>query len=458
MKFTNRTLLVALLAGLLLPLVGIAQVNSGSDGHDGALNPTTNLVIDMADHPDGIYQYASVNIPTGVTVTFKPNAGNKPVVWLVQQSCSINGNVRLNGSDSAASGGLGGPGGYRGGNGGNSTTAGAGLGPGGGTVGPWGGNASFATSGSATTNHAPAGLIYGNNFLLPLVGGSGGGGSNYNSSGGAGGGGAILIVASQSLTMNGAISSLGGNASANNTYTTPPLAGSGAGSGGAVRLMATSLSGTGSISVSGGYTQFAFNISEYAGNGRVRLDAYDNTFSGLVTGVVTRGFQPIIIPAGGQGTQLTITSLAGIAVQANPSGAQTTPDVIIPALQNNPIPVVVSCTNVPLNTEISVVVHPTTGSDVLGVGYNSSGTATSSTASILLNMPRGGGIIYAKAITGVTGPALAGATAGAQPQSLTQTGLMADGDSIKAIEFTAPAGGKQRATYITKSGKRYPVK
>ncbi len=34
-----------------------AQVNTGSDGHDGAFNPTTNTVINMADHPDDIYQY-----------------------------------------------------------------------------------------------------------------------------------------------------------------------------------------------------------------------------------------------------------------------------------------------------------------------------------------------------------------------------------------------------------------
>ena len=40
-----------LLPALLLPLTGFAQVNSGSDGHDGALNPAGNLVIDMADQP-----------------------------------------------------------------------------------------------------------------------------------------------------------------------------------------------------------------------------------------------------------------------------------------------------------------------------------------------------------------------------------------------------------------------
>ena len=40
-----------LLSALLLPLTGFAQVNSGSDGHDGALNPASSLVIDMADRP-----------------------------------------------------------------------------------------------------------------------------------------------------------------------------------------------------------------------------------------------------------------------------------------------------------------------------------------------------------------------------------------------------------------------
>jgi hypothetical protein len=36
-----------------LPVSSSAQVNSGSNGSDGALNPTADLVIDMADHPDG---------------------------------------------------------------------------------------------------------------------------------------------------------------------------------------------------------------------------------------------------------------------------------------------------------------------------------------------------------------------------------------------------------------------
>lgn len=88
------------LMALALWLVGAnlqAQVNSGSNGSDGAFNPTTTVVIDMADHPDGIYHYTSVNIPAGVTVTFIPNANNTPVVWLVPSNCVISGMINVSG-------------------------------------------------------------------------------------------------------------------------------------------------------------------------------------------------------------------------------------------------------------------------------------------------------------------------------------------------------------------------
>ena len=129
MKTPSRKLF-AVFATMLLPLAGFAQqVNSGSDGHDGALKPSRNLVIDMADHPDGIYHYTSVNIPAGVTVSFIPNAGNKPVVWLVQGDCVISAwvNVTGVGPNGVSVGGVGGPGGGVGGRGG--TNPGSGEGP-----------------------------------------------------------------------------------------------------------------------------------------------------------------------------------------------------------------------------------------------------------------------------------------------------------------------------------------
>lgn len=40
--------LLAILVAILLPVAGSAQVNSGSDGHDGALNPTSKSVRSVA--------------------------------------------------------------------------------------------------------------------------------------------------------------------------------------------------------------------------------------------------------------------------------------------------------------------------------------------------------------------------------------------------------------------------
>src|ERR1039458_5743288 len=96
-KSMKQKLLQAMIA-VLLGAGASAQVNSGSNGSDGAFNPTSSTNIDMADHPNGIYQYTSVNIPTNVTVTFIPNANNTPVVWLVQSSAVINGNISVNGN------------------------------------------------------------------------------------------------------------------------------------------------------------------------------------------------------------------------------------------------------------------------------------------------------------------------------------------------------------------------
>ncbi len=134
----------------LLPVAALGQVNSGSNGSDGALEPTEDLVINMADHPDGIYQYTSVNIPPGVTVTFKSNANNTPVTWLAQTDCVISGTVDLSGMPATGTGrGVGGPGGFSGGNSGG-TSFSDGEGPGGGPAGPRNGYQYGEIAGSAS--------------------------------------------------------------------------------------------------------------------------------------------------------------------------------------------------------------------------------------------------------------------------------------------------------------------
>lgn len=214
----------------MTPLVALAiifinisvwgQVNTGSDGSDGALIVTANTNIDMTSRPSGIYQYSSVNITSG-QVTFTPNANNTPVVWLVQGDVIINGILNLSGTNNfGAAGGAGGPGGYRGGSG----ISPVGQGPGGGSALVYtnfsqvrGGNASYGTLGTITnscfnSSNGVPGSVYGNNYLIPLLGGSGGSGitNSCGGTGGSGGGGAILIAASGQIQLNGIINCKGG--------------------------------------------------------------------------------------------------------------------------------------------------------------------------------------------------------------------------------------------------------
>jgi len=393
MKTHSKNLALALLA-LALAASARAQVNSGSTGADGAFNPTTNTVINMADHPDGIYHYTSVNIPAVVTVTFISNANNTPVVWLVQGNVVISGTVDVSGRPAGqafrADAGAAGPGGYRGGTGGPNATSG--LGPGGGpsdrlgAAGAGGGNASYATRGN-TNISTPPGATYGNAFIVPITGGSGGGGSaNYDSSGG-GGGGAIVIVASGDITINGSLVSYGGGGA----Y---PYGGGG--SGGAIRVVAPAIRGSGGISTAGGASPPG---DTRGGGGHIRFDCFENAFGGGIAGSFSHGFQPIILPSAGQGTQLAIASVAGAPVAASPNGLLATPDSIIAAQASNPVAIVVRCTNLPLNTPVTVTVKPANGPAISAVGYNNSGTVASSTVTVQLNMPRGGGLIYANAAT-----------------------------------------------------------
>jgi hypothetical protein len=197
-----------------------------------------------------------------------------------------------------------------------------------------------------------------------------------------------MIAASGTITVNGSILASGGGSS----YNCYPSQVAGGGSGGAVRLLASSVLGGGQINAGGG--------SPCGGNGRVRFDTYENDFSGSIQGVFSQGSQFVVIPTVGQGAQLAIASVAGVPVSASPTGLIATPDAVVSAQQGNPIAIVVQCTNIPLSTPITVSVTPMNGSPVSGTGYNTTGTQASSTATVTLTLPRGGGLIYATAATG----------------------------------------------------------
>jgi len=186
--------------------------------------------------------------------------------------------------------------------------------------------------------------------------------------------------------MNGVLHANGGYSTWNNGNV---------GSGGGIRIVAVTFTGQGEIDASS--PNFFWGVG---GAGRIRIDAYQSTFGGSLIGVLSQGFQPVIIPSQGQGVQLSIASIGGVPVSASPSGQPVPPDATIPGQQSDPIPVVVNCANLPLNTAVTVTIRPANGSTVSAVGYNTTGTQASSMATVSLNMPRGGGIIYATATTG----------------------------------------------------------
>ncbi len=437
---------------LFLPcLQGLAQVESGSDGRDGDFAPTSSVVIDMTDHPDGIYRYRSVDVPAGVDVSFVPNARNTPVIWLVQRTCKIAGLVRLSGQTAGGNGdktgGIGGPGGYQGGNGGAGFSGG--QGPGGALPGLAAafGTYPFQHNGREYAPDTNGSSIYGNRYLLPLIGGSGGGGVTRHPGGGGGGGGALLIAASQTIELNGRIEAIGGSGSVASDCIT---CSAGAGSGGAVRLFTQTLKGSGTIDTTGGFGPWR----ALGGGGRVRVDVLDNQFGGHISGEFSQGFQPIILLPSGQGAHLAITSVAGVPIATSPTGMNSNPDVIIASQQANPIPITVSCVNIPPNSQITVSIKPANAA-LISVAGNNLGTFSSSMARVVVNLPRGGGLIYATAIVGIgDGASL---DSDSKFSSYAQMGLTTSGERFIKMQITAALGGGQNVTYITASGQRYSL-
>ena len=196
----------------------------------------SDFLFDVSEKENGAFNFTSIDVGEGVTVTFYRNRDDTPVAWLATDPVSIIGDVDLDGetgengsSTKIGTGGAGGPGGFAGGRGGlrqdqsGSFAGQAGLGPGGGAPG--------LTDNQAGGNATHSGS-YGNAFILPLVGGSGGGGAasrtTSNGSGAGGGGGAFVIDSSSDIVVNGSINARGGAGSTSG----------GDGSGGTILLIA----------------------------------------------------------------------------------------------------------------------------------------------------------------------------------------------------------------------------
>src|SRR5690606_25469692 len=151
-------------------------------------------------HTDGVFNFTTITIDAGRTVSFTPNStDNVPVLFLATGDVVINGTLNVSASST------GGPGGGRGGTAGvNRTDGGVGSGPSPGLGGPAGspnpghagGGGGMATSGLTAIRWTAAPPAPGGDAIAypaPLTGGSGGGGGGgwqvfgVNLNGGGGG-------------------------------------------------------------------------------------------------------------------------------------------------------------------------------------------------------------------------------------------------------------------------------
>ena len=95
----GRSWLVMWCFGTLMmgPVASALAFTSGSTGALGAFAPVSNTTVVLP--PDGILNYTTVTIPSGVTVTFQPNSANTPVTLLAQGNITIGGQLYVNGAN-----------------------------------------------------------------------------------------------------------------------------------------------------------------------------------------------------------------------------------------------------------------------------------------------------------------------------------------------------------------------
>ncbi len=463
---------------LLLASVWVANpvwaFDSGSTGADGAFSPTVNTEVQLP--PSGIFNFTTVNIPSGVTVTFKKNATNTPVIILASGDLTINGAINLSGGPATTSGtagngsladdgipGVGGPGGYDGGRGGlagSNKRGGNGLGPGGGWPGdymsgsytnyPGGGGGGFGgAGGNAYKNNGSTigggGATYGASTLLPLIGGSGGGGGSgsetFGGSGGGGGGGAILIASSATVTVGGSIKADGGVSGATGGIGSDRGGSGGGGSGGAIRIVATTIAGNGVIQAAGnGPGDGGYGVGGGGGAGRIRLEAENITRTQTTSPTFTFGAPGAIFVSGLP--TLKITDVGGVAVPVSPTGNA---DVSLPAELTNPVTVTLAASGIPLGTTISLKVTPARAAPVTVTSTALTGTVESSTASASVTLTSGASVLAATTsytVTAAVGDSLS---------------MFAQGERVEKIELAAGTNEPSMVTLITVSGKKHTV-
>jgi hypothetical protein len=393
-----------LLLAFVFALAAIGQTfSSGSTGADGALDLTAgDRTVQLP--ASGILNYTTVNIPAGKTLTFGMNLRNTPVVMLAQGAVLISGSIDVAAPynrNRALSNRIPGPGGFYGGDPGL-----PGFGPGGGQ--PW-----------------AQGQWIGPLSLVPNIGGSGGGGGENPGcvSPGGGGGGAITIASSVSITVDGTgYIGAGGAGHYNCNYGWEP-----SGASGAIRLVSNSI-----------------NVAGYFGSAAVvRLEAPQGalTYSGSGVAPVLATVNPLIVPS--NPPVLNIISIGGYPVPSYSGSSFSTIDVLLPTQLQDPIPVVVQATNVPVGSPITIAFSGSAGAT--STTANLAGTNASSTATVYVSGVSRGGVSYLFVSTTFSASLISGNLNKANPSG------------ISKIELAAAPGQRTKYRFLRDDGSEISV-
>jgi len=389
----------AALAFVLLASPALGQsFTSGSDGSDGALTFAEDAGVIEFDpatfdpplDPDGdnVYHFTTITIPSGTRVRLAaPNLGGegKPVVWLASGDVVIEGAVDLDGEPGHGSSGPAlpstpGAGGYGGGRGSRpALPARSGNGPGGGIAAAADVDDDGSSAGHATASDS---IAYGNEFVRPLLGGSGGAGENsfvngglVDGCGGGAGGGALLLASSTRIRVDGLVTASGGTGGPNGSQQ------GGAGSGGALRLVAPDLEGSGRLRALG-----AGGDTQPSSDGRIRLEAL--RYSGPLDVEPSPSVSsPAAVLPSPTAPLIRVTTVDGVTVASDPTGSFAQADVTINATGD--VTIELEAENVPPGTVLELTLRPETGSVVTTTSTALQGTLASSTATATASFASG---------------------------------------------------------------------
>lgn len=407
MKIHNWPHLMAAMI-LLLPFLLKADITVPSDGSDGDFAPTESIEIDLGEASTAawntpspvagkgvydaeqwavVFKYASVIIPVGVKVTFKNHPSKAPVVWLVDGPVVIAGEVNLDGelggfsSRDRTEPARGGPGGFRGGLGvlGAGIRQGGGFGPG--RLKDTDRSTSGAYSqGVGDVNLQGRGYVYGNSSIVPLIGGSGGSGSEFTGSAGGGGAGAILVASRSMIDLRGRLSA---------KTERDPNAFSGA--GGAIRLMADIISGSGTINTYGGET---------GSPGRIRIEAnhFEASLTLIPETIVVPPANPPRIWPETDFPKARVVSVDAVAVPADPRSDLAPTGADLTLQTTGPREVVVETRNMATTASVKVMLIPLRGRPVVVDAVHQAGDVTLSTWTAQVDIPTGFAAVQAVAV------------------------------------------------------------